>query len=144
MKIYAYIVAGLMLSGLLWYGHHIYVKADERDQFEEQAKAAEASKQRYADDALKAIQAFNAQREKDSAGDDALNTRLTALEGAAKALAQAARMQRPTVEKPDAQGVVRAVINPDWWLCQSATLSGDPTDATACTALGPSDGAVRP
>lgn len=141
MKLYAYIIAAILLAGLVGYGVHVWRKAERVDVAEAAQRQAVVDLKNYADRSLKAIQDFNARAEKDRKGDEALDARLTALEGVAADLRRAAASIRPTVEKTDAKGVARSVINPDYWLCESATLSGDTADAAACRAAA-GDGSV--
>ena len=132
MKLYLYIAAALILSGLLWGAVHIWNKAQERDAFEQRAIAAEREKVKLAEGFADSVKQFAEQQAKDQEADTALAARITALEGVAADLKRAASRVPATVEKVDDKGIRRAAINPDWWLCQSAILSGDATDAAAC------------
>lgn len=141
MKIYAYLAAAAILAGLLWGAAHVWNKAQRVDAAELAQHKAEADLKDYADKSLAAIEAFNAQAKIDHAADEAFGSRLTALEGAAADLRRAAARIPGHVENTDAKGITRSVLNPDWWLCQSANLSGDTTDAAACRARA-GDGGV--
>lgn len=142
MKIYAYIVAAIMLAGAVAYGVHIVKKAN-RAEVAEKALADETAKHAaYVEAEAKQLAEFIRKAQADKDSDTALTGRITALEGAAAAIRQAASRIHPTVEKTDDKGVTRVSIAGPWWLCQSAQLGGDSADATACAAAG--NGSVQP
>lgn len=142
MKIWAYVAALAILASLVGGLVHLSKKASQVDAAEARAAAAEKEQLDQAKKFATKIDEFNAHQERDTKKDEELGARLTKLEGVANELARAASRIKPTAEKTDAQGVRHDVVAGDWWLCQSAQLSGNPADAAACVAR-PGDGSVR-
>lgn len=105
-------------------------------------EASEKSFEGYRKASEQAMAAWAAQDARDKAQDAALAARLDAIETAADELRLAASRIRPTREVRNEDGTVSARIDPDWWLCVSASASGDAADAAACKARA--DAAVRP
>lgn len=141
MKVWAIVIGIAILAGLVGGLVHLSKKAARVDAAEARAAAAEQLQVDQAKKFANGIELFGKQQEADQKADAALVQRITALEGVAAALNRAASRIKPSMEKPDAQGTLRAVIAPDWWLCRSAQLSGDSADTAACIA-SPSAGTV--
>lgn len=126
-------VAALVVVGaLVWLGHRVRLSYQvERAEGERDAAIAEHATYKAAVERQARLDAI--QREKDQARDQALTSRLTALQAESEALSRAVSRLASTVEKPDAHGVPRLAINPDWMLCAvSAPLGRDPADIAAC------------
>lgn len=139
-KLIGYGVAALAVVGILWWLQsriRISYQAEERLE----AKTAEHDAYKAAVQASAEVVAGKLARDQQDDADAA--AKLETLDAEADLLRAAASRPKPTVEKPDENGVPRLSINPVWWLCQSALLSGDPADAAACEARSGS-AAVQP
>lgn len=89
-------------------------------------------------EAAMAIAAGKMQR--DGEADRELAANLEMAESEVERLRRAAALVPATVETKDANGIPHLAINPVWWLCNSALLSGDTADTASCEAKSGSAG----
>lgn len=127
------VVAWLAFKLFAWVGDTIERAGKYETAVAAQREAEDMHSAYVAEAARKALAAAQL-AEADMLADVKLAARAEALDAENAKLRSAARTIKPTMEKANAEGVRIAVINPDWWLCQSATLSGDAADAAACAA----------
>lgn len=133
--------SGLLLGGVLSVRGAYRAKA-RLGAAELDLKATRAEYAGYQEASEKAAAAWAARDAVDRSRDLALSDRLDVLGRSVEAARLAASKFRPTREVTRADGSAAVSINPDWWLCVSASGSGDPADAAACQARA-GDAAVR-
>jgi hypothetical protein len=139
-KLIGYGLAALAVVGILWWLQSririSYQAEQERDAAIEQHQSYKAAVQASA-----AVVAGKLARDQQDDADH--SAKIEQLDAEADRLRAAASKPKPTVETTDENGVARVSINPVWWLCNSALLSGDPADTAACEARSGS-AAVQP
>lgn len=139
---------GLVAAAVLWAGVKFFAwvgdTLDRASKYETAVAAQHEAEDRHSAYVARVAQeAAEAARVRalDEKADTQLALRLETLASENEDLRRHAARVPATVEKANAKGVTVASINPAWWLCQSAALSGSAADAAACEA-GASAGAV--
>ena len=123
----AYGIAALALLGGLW-----VVNGWRKDAAK--LPHVEAAFTTYRATAEKQARLFALQQEKDQRADQALASRLSALESDNTRLRRLLAGVKPTVEKTDASGRTCPVASDAWGVCVTAQVSRDPTHIAACEA----------
>lgn len=135
-RLAAYGLAALAASGLLL-GAYLSIRGayQAKGRLAASELALEASRERYdgyREASERALAAWAARDAADRARDASLAASLDQIRAQVEATRLAASKFKPTREVTDASGHAVLSIDPDWWLCVSATGSGDPADAAAC------------
>ena len=144
-RLIAYAVVGLVAAGFLWWLVATVKKAERVDAAEAAAKQAVANLDNYRARVEEQARKDAEQLERDRRRDQVLTSTLAALQDDNEALRRAVSRLASTVEKPDANGVPRLAINPDWMLCAvSAPLGRDPADIAACETRAGDGGVSNP
>lgn len=128
-----------LLAAILWW---VQARIRVSYQAEQERDAAVANHTAYKSLVEGAATRAAARMELDALADADMNAKIEALDDERRRLAAAVSSIKPTVEKPDANGVPRVAIDPRWWLCVSTFVTRDPADAAACEA-DPSTGSLQ-
>lgn len=126
--------AAIGVGLLVWAGLWITGRIRVSYQAEQERDAAVANHAAYKTLVEGAAARAAARMELDALADADLASRIDALDDERRRLAAAVSSIKPTVEKPDENGVPRVAIDPRWWLCVSTFVTRDPADAAACEA----------